>query len=426
MSKLAIIGGGIGGCSAAYFARKYLPNIDITIYEAQSRLGGRVLTQNVSGTDFELGAAFFNGTNKTIMGLVNAEHLKFKRLEERTDFAIWNGSKLVFRSSKQPAVTNARLLAKYKFSLARAFLLLREAKTQFVKMYYDEQESPGEIGELLASAGLDKWYTKRLDEILLEAGVSQSFVEEIVAPIARTIYTQNADLGGLAGIISLVGVYSNATYSLAEGNSSLPTSLAEASNAKVKLRQRVDGIEKTLQDIYRISAGEDAVQFDAILIAAPLDFAGIKFDGLQFSSWVPQPYQRIFRRIARGVFNPGYFGLKNSATPPGIVLTTKGADPITQCSIQKANATESFVTVSSPEPLNDEALTGIFKGDSQTVWNHNWSAAYPAFKPITKLPPTKLDKNVIYLNSIEPSVSSMETAAFSALNAVRMLLSELK
>jgi len=44
MVKLAVIGAGIGGCSAAYFARKYLPNSKVTVYERGKRVGGRVLT----------------------------------------------------------------------------------------------------------------------------------------------------------------------------------------------------------------------------------------------------------------------------------------------------------------------------------------------------------------------------------------------
>ena len=49
MSNLAVVGAGIGGCSAAYFARKTLPGIKLTIYDAQDRIGGRILTYNADG-----------------------------------------------------------------------------------------------------------------------------------------------------------------------------------------------------------------------------------------------------------------------------------------------------------------------------------------------------------------------------------------
>ena len=66
---LAIIGAGIGGCSAAYFTRKYLPNSKITLYEASDRVGGRVLTSEEGPLKLEMGAEFFNSTNKTIVSL---------------------------------------------------------------------------------------------------------------------------------------------------------------------------------------------------------------------------------------------------------------------------------------------------------------------------------------------------------------------
>jgi protoporphyrinogen oxidase len=67
--NLAIIGAGIGGCSAAYFTRKYLPNSKITLYEASDRVGGRVLTSDEGPLKLEMGAEFFNPTNKTILSL---------------------------------------------------------------------------------------------------------------------------------------------------------------------------------------------------------------------------------------------------------------------------------------------------------------------------------------------------------------------
>jgi len=75
MVNLAVIGAGVGGCSAAYFARKFLPNVNVTIYDVQDRVGGRILTRNSGGVTLELGAAFFNRFNRTIMDIVRTEGL---------------------------------------------------------------------------------------------------------------------------------------------------------------------------------------------------------------------------------------------------------------------------------------------------------------------------------------------------------------
>jgi hypothetical protein len=420
MKSLAIVGAGIGGCSAAYFAHKSFPSVNITLYDAQDRLGGRILSRNVAGASLEMGAAFFNGFNKTISSIVKAEHLNVKRVEERMDFGVWTGSELIFRSKKSSAVTDLKLLVKYKLNLVRTFLLIREAKRHVAKLYREELKNSGDMSVLFESACLDKWHKKPFDEILIERGISQAFIDEVVDPITRTIYTQNADLGGFAGISSLIGVYSGKTYSIAEGNSTLPVHLAEASNAAVKLGQKVSKIQKTSEDSYRVYSGNSKAVFDAVIIAAPLGLADIEFDGVSLPNWPIQPYRTVYRRVMQGVFDPNYF-LKNSADPPAIVLTTKDADPITQFSVQKTGNGESLVTVSSPEPIIDEAFNGVFKNDGVTVLEHCWKAAYPIFKPVTNLPPSRIDKRLLYVNAVEPSVSSMETSALSALNAVRML-----
>src|SRR5664279_1295008 len=318
MANLAIVGAGIGGCLAAYFARKYLPNLNVTIYDSQNRIGGRILTYNESGVNIELGAAFFNRFNSTLLGTIKAEQLKIAPVEDPKDFVVWNGSEVIFRSNKQTFATIFSLLAKYHLSLARTFLLLRKVRGQVAKLYQEEQKNPADFAELFESTGLDKWHKRSFLEELIERGVSQAFIDEVVSPIARVIYSQNADLGGFAGLSALIGVYSGPTYSLAEGNSSLPVSLANASKAAVKLGQKIESIEKTSKGTYRLFTKAENEVFDNIIVATPLELADIEFVGLSPHGWAPQPYQAVYRRVMRGIFDPAYFGLKKSADTPAI------------------------------------------------------------------------------------------------------------
>lgn len=46
--RLIVIGGGISGLSAAYYATKYLPQAHISVIEADSRWGGKITTERVS------------------------------------------------------------------------------------------------------------------------------------------------------------------------------------------------------------------------------------------------------------------------------------------------------------------------------------------------------------------------------------------
>jgi prenylcysteine oxidase/farnesylcysteine lyase len=421
MTNLAVVGAGIGGCCAAYLARKYLPRMNVTIYDTQDRIGGRILTCNTSGATLELGAAFFNRFNRTLFDIIKTEKLKITSLQENRDFAVWNGSKILFRSNTQTSATILKLLAKYKLSLTRTFLLLRKARRQIAKLYHEEMKKPSDIGGLFEFTGLDKWCEKPFLDTLIQSGVSTAFIDEIVTPITRVIYSQNVELSAFAGISSLIGVYSGATYSLAKGNITLPVQLAKKSNAKIRLGQKIEVIEKTPKGNYRLHFGEGVEVFDSVIIATPLELANIRFEGLSKPDWESQSYQVVYKKVMKGVFNPDYFGLKNTLNPPSIILTTKDAHPITQYSIQKINNGESLVTISSPENLNGRAFYGVFKNGGVSVLEHYWKAAYPVFKPLTKLPPTCIDKNLMYTSAVEGAVSSMETSALSALNAVRML-----
>lgn len=424
MKDLAIVGAGIGGCSAAYFAAKSLQGLNVTIYDSQNRVGGRILTYNSAGASMELGAAFFTGFNSTLLNIVKAEKLKIGPFQERKDFAVWNGKKLAFRSNKQSFATGLKLLAKYKLSIERTFLLLKKVKGQLAKLYRETLKNPANMDEIFESTSLDEWHKKPFSDILIERGVSQEFIDEIITPITRTIYTQNADLGGFAGISSLIGVTSGATYRMAEGNSTLPVHLAKTSNARIKLREKVDVIEKMPDGTYRLFTAKDIAVFDCVIIAAPVELADIKFDGVSVPGWEHHPYQAVYRKIMRGVLNPEYFGLKNTEAPPAIILTTRDTDPITYYSILKKDNGESLVMISSSEPLNYNAFNSVFKNGGASVFEHCWKAAYPKFKPITRLPPTRIDKRLIYAGATEAAVSSMETSALSALNAVRMLREE--
>ena len=423
MTNLAIVGAGIGGCSAAYFARQLFPGIKLTIYDSQDRIGGRILTHNVAGRRIELGAAFFNRINRTLLDILKTEKLETIPFE-RMDFAVWNGSKFVFRSNKESLTPFLKLFLKYRLSLTRTYLLLRRVNSQIARLYQEERKNPTDIRQIFESVQLDKWQNKTFYETLKERNINQAFIDEIATPITRIIYSQNEDLAAFAGISSLIGIYSGETYSLAEGNSILPIHLVRASSATIKMGKKVDAIEKTSKGDYRVHADNNTMVFDSVIIATPLELADIKFDGLSLERCRAQTYQSVYQSAMQGVFNPEYFNLNNSIKLPNTILTTKETGLITQYSIQKASHGESLVTISSTGPINSVTFKDIFKNSSVSVFDHCWKAAYPIFKPLNKLPPTRIDKGLMYLNAIEPAASSMETSALSAKNAVQMLRAE--
>jgi protoporphyrinogen/coproporphyrinogen III oxidase len=64
MKRVIIIGGGIAGLSAAYYAKKKAPDADITVIESDSRWGGKIVTDRV---DFDNGQFIIEGGPDTFL-----------------------------------------------------------------------------------------------------------------------------------------------------------------------------------------------------------------------------------------------------------------------------------------------------------------------------------------------------------------------
>ncbi len=184
-------------------------------------------------------------------------------------------------------------------------------------------------------------------------------------------------------------------------------------------------MEKTREGSYRVSTENDVSLFDGLIIATPIELSEIELDGITKPAGESQEYQKVYTKIMKGFLRPQHFGLGNSMKLPTTVLTTKEADPITHIGIQRIPEKQCLVTVSSPKSISDDFFDGMFEKRGSPVLEQSWTAAYPRFKPIKKLPLSQIDERLICLNSIEAAVSSMETTALSALNAMRIMKAEL-
>ncbi len=417
MVRFAIIGTGIGGCSAAYFARKYFPNSKITVYEMDKRVGGRTLTYHHGKTQIELGAAFFNHNNRIIYDLINEMKLNMKKIRDTADIAVWNGTEIIFKANQPMFYNILKLIATYKLNTPKLLILLREAKEKIKKLY---QEKPAEFWEIFENVGLDKWYKQRFDKILNDSGIDNKFIDEIITPIIRIIYSQDASRGGFAGLSSLLGVYEESIYSLSEGNDILSRKLIEKSNINLELGNKVESIEKTSRNTYRIISGNNNLIADGVIIATPLETTNLRIDGILNTELQLREYEKIYIKIIEGEINFRFFNLNKSDELPSIILTSKEANPITRFSINKSMEDKPIVTITSKKPIDNHILDEIFN-NGRTLLDHVWKAAYPTFAPIERLPSTILSRRLMYLNAIESASSSLESSAFAALNSIRMM-----
>ena len=341
MEKIAVIGAGVGGCCAAYFARKYLLGSKVTVYEAQNRLSGRVLTYRGNKIQKELGAEFFNFSNPLVSHLIRELGLETQKLEDTMDLAVWNGNEVVFQSGQALFYKFLGLVNRFKLGVPKLVYNLKKAERQIKKLYKQQQKGPAEFWELFEHIGLDNWYKMPFNQILVEMGVDKSFIDEMVTPITRIIYSQNAEIGGFAGLSSLLGAYQESMYSLQGGNDVLPKRLLQASSSKVRLGCKVKSVEKTSTGSFRVLSEDDASVFDGVLVAAPLEVADIAFDGVEAQKSPQRDYQRIYIRVMKGAVDSRYFGLNASSRLPSTILTSKKADAITRFSVSESKGSVS-------------------------------------------------------------------------------------
>jgi len=69
--RVAVVGGGISGLSAAFRLRRRLgPNAFITVVESSQRLGGKLWTRELAGVPYDVGAEAFLARRPEVLGLV--------------------------------------------------------------------------------------------------------------------------------------------------------------------------------------------------------------------------------------------------------------------------------------------------------------------------------------------------------------------
>jgi phytoene dehydrogenase-like protein len=424
MLRLAIVGAGIGGCSAAHFARSLVSDAEITIFEAQNRVGGRIFSSKIGSATKEMGATFFLPINRNMQALVKTFGLEVERLYP--SFGIWDGSRFVFRSSPFPWLTKLRLFLRYRWSTIRLNGLIRRAEERVMKLYEEPERAFTSLEELFVISCLDEWLTRSFEELLLKEKIHPRFIKEILEPFTRLIYCQETDINGFAGLATTIGV-AGTPYHIKEGNDSLPKKLTESARAQVKLRHRVTGIIKNPSGTFQV-VGEPSFseEFDAIILAAPVEQLGISFENLD-PKLEPRRFQRVYFKTVTGVVNPAYFGLKNPNDLPQIVVTiSESTSPFKNfITLGTTEEGQSVYHLTGTQPIPDEALDSVFNLRTKSG-DYVLESAYPVLSPVSSFQPIRLDHNFFYINAIESAASTMEASVFGAKNTVLLLVRSLK
>ncbi|XP_068131023.1 prenylcysteine oxidase 1-like [Hyperolius riggenbachi] len=436
-NRIAVVGAGIGGTSAAYFLReKFGKDVHIDVFEKEE-VGGRVATTEMMGNLYETGAYVIHPLNLHMKSFVKELGLTARTLPE-DNFGIYNGDYLVFHESEWFLINILKKLWHYGLNFFRMNMWVDNVMDTFTRIYrYQASDYSFSTTEALLHAigGSDVVgkLNMTIEEDMQKSGFSQRFIEDIGIPAMRYNYAQGVKINGFVGAVSLTGT-SSGLWAVEGGNNQVCRGLLRAADAQliqgtvtsVQDRPTKSGFTESQYEVtYATDKGTESKMYDIVVIATPLnkEIGNIDFTGFSPPiETVCRPFQRLVTTIVLGQINASFFGFQNTSPFPLSEIFTTDNHNIFFCSLTSLYSSNSSPEASdlriwkifSVETLTDEELHQLFVSYSD-ISVKRW-LAYPQYNPPEKMPPIVLHRGIYYLNSIESAASAMEMSAISAKN----------
>ncbi|CAJ1377793.1 unnamed protein product [Effrenium voratum] len=326
--KIAIIGAGIGGCSAARFCRQEFKDAEIHVLERTPRVGGRACVFESGGHTYEAGASIVHSRNRYLADFA-AEFKLGQVAPPQTRLVLHNG-RPVFEGSSFKPLTLAKMLRRYGLGPLRLERWVERFLRKFEHIYELQGRSQAFTSPKKLLAALDPEFEAMVSETLKrrleQDGFDKRMVEELVAGIVRVNYGQGLDVGVFVGAVALCGS-GGKLWAVSGGNHTLAEKLLEASGAKLITDAKVLRIELGQQRYTveaRCAGAERFVEeYDLVFVAAPqhepLELQIVK-GSQNLTAQIARRYQRIFASFYSAP--PCHLALHCGSPPAGTILST--------------------------------------------------------------------------------------------------------
>lgn len=447
---IAIIGGGIGGASSAYFLNNHSPlnkSIEIDIFN-DGPFGGRIGTISMPFNEkerlFESGGSIIHPSNYFVNFWVNKFGLKKKETPlEKGTMGIWNGNEFVFLKSPWFIVTMYRLIKKYGFDTLRNRFAINNMLSEFSNIYklLEKRNFFDTADELLmaTSKSLASQINISSEEFLFREGYHNSFISEYAAAALNCNYGQSVkELNGFVGSVGLAGAVSG-LFSISGSNKLLVEKLLENSKANL-ISEKVVSISRNGNKKFSILSLNEATNmvtregYDYVIIAAPFhQKQELRIEGVDVSQQIA-PFKRIVATFVQGSLRNSQWRLKDEDNLNFILISNNNLlynslgqlTPVDFLSSEGLPLTGSsrIWKIFSKDFLTKENLDGFFE-EIREVKNVDW-LAYPDYSsPPQSRPRFRLADGICYANAIEWLASAIEMSAIGARNCANMALNDL-
>lgn len=454
--KLAVVGGGLGGASVSAYTAKYFKDVgcgrtaSFDIFEKTDRFGGRLLSYDFKGASYnpmQLGGNWFPNTSLTILQLLNELGIKIVEAEyDNVATRIWNGSKFenpnppTNPTDCRPDVANklsgtdpnwCRLYKAhnfFNFQIGSIYLFLAFNQIIFTSVwgFLNPYGVEGFGGAPFPFTNYQQFLQQP------EYQISEEFLNHIVIPNLRFIWSQSSEINAFSGFIGDVLVDNH--FRIEGGSTNLVTVLLDKvkKHSNQYLNTKVTDITLLPDGKYEVKSQttqngkvqENSGIYDGVALTSPVEFADIKFHGVDFPNRPARSWLSLHMYLVDAKeMNPAYFGLSDDAKVPDSIKTTNGEADFT--SIFPTSPTDHGTKVYMIFAYNELDIERLFNGIvpfNETVkWIHHfYPYVYQKLTPKASLNdfrPYEVAPNFIYLNAMEDFVSGMELCLISSNNA---------
>ncbi|KAI0946772.1 hypothetical protein AcW1_010141 [Taiwanofungus camphoratus] len=458
-NRIAIIGAGAGGSSAAFWISKakerFGLDVEVDVFERNNYIGGRSTVvfpyDNPEFEPVELGASIFVNINKNLWRAT--EEFGLERINFGDDdnvMGLWDGSEILLTTGGGSLLNGwwdtVKIIWRYGYQApTRTKALVKFIQDKILVLYGRAAPRFTNLTSLADTLGWRTALARTTAEFFDTQGIDRRWTRELVEAATRVNYGQNVDaIHALEGLASLVPTGASSVKS---GNFQIFENFLRRSNASVHLNTSVTAIARDNSGswIIRTNTSRQAQAYRAVILAAPFHSTSIALSPPSLASSIPvQPYVHLHVTLlstSSRTPNPAYFGLKGETAPTEILTTyqkvrMEGArepefNSMTYHGKVQGRSGETWegpegeewvVKIFSKERITDDWLESMF-GKVGWVLRKEWDA-YPVLPPTTTFPPIKLAQGLYYVNAFEPFISTMETETVSARNAVDLLLQD--
>ncbi len=435
--KIGVIGSGIGGASYVHFLNQAAAaNCQITVYEKENRVGGRVKKDRLGGGLIEQGATLIHSSNYYLRDIIATHQLEKTKPHggegEAETLAIWDGTDFRLNTSSNSFTSTMQMLWAYGMSLSDLSDLVKSMIPKWESVYanlgegktYDSPES------LFKAIDLYDLTQQTSYDYFKKEGIKDDLVYEFVDCISRVNYHQDGNINAFTDLVSLAGagLDGGELYSVKGGNDQMIEAvLSNKSNVNLRLNQTVTTLNNLSIDgqaKYEVlTANGQRDTFDIVVVACPLDLANISLPNYELK--MDREYQTVHANFIAGAIDYSYFN-KVDNNPQTIFTVENEAIPFVSIA-KTAYATEwdlPIYKVFSRQPLDDTFFNQAFKNRKGRI-HQEWKA-YTVLSPMKEWPPFKIDEGLFYINAMESAVSTMETEAIAARNIANLTLNFMK